>query len=77
MSIEQHVKEVIAEVLDTDAKTLPMNTPLIESLNMDSTEVVDLRVSLEKKFNTLFVKGTFANTQTPSDIAEIIRKRIA
>lgn len=75
MSVEQGVKEVIVKTLSVKADEIKMNQSLYDSLGMDSTELVDLRVALEKKFNIKFEPKEISKSSSPQDIANNIAKK--
>jgi len=68
MSVEQQVKEVIAETLSMKPEEIDVAAKLSEAYDLDSTEAVDLRVALEKKFGIKLETAEVAKTSTTQEI---------
>jgi acyl carrier protein len=75
MSVEQGVKEVIVQTLSVKPEEVKLDQNLYDSLGMDSTEIVDLRVALEKKFAIKFDSKEITKSSTPQDIANLIQSK--
>lgn len=65
--------EVIKEVFDT--QEVETEKSLADSLGVDSTEIVELRVALNKKLGIDLKPGDISNKHSPSQIIEIIEKK--
>jgi len=51
MSVEQEVRELIIEILSVQPQEIKMDEKLSDSLGVDSTEMVNVILALEKKFS--------------------------
>ncbi|MCJ7663881.1 MAG: acyl carrier protein [Desulfobacterales bacterium] len=51
MSVEQGIREIIIETLSVQPEEIKMDEKLSDSLGVDSTEMVNVILSLEKKFS--------------------------
>ena len=77
MSAEQQVKEVIAQTLSLTPDEIKMDGTLAQSLDVDSTEMVDLRVALEKALDVKFEPNEVTKNSTPEDIVTAIEGKKA
>jgi len=77
MSAEQQVKEVIAQTLSLGQDEIKMDATLSESLDVDSTEMVDLRVALEKALGIKFEQNEVTKNSTPQDIVAAVESKKA
>lgn len=75
MSLEQEVKNTIAETLTVNAAEIETDKKLYDSLSVDSTEIVDLRVAMEKKFNIKIASGELTKFSTPREIVTLIENK--
>jgi len=75
MSIEQDVKEVIAQTLSVTPDEVALDATLAAGFSMDSTEFVDLRVALEKKFDLKFDANEVSKNSTPKDIIALVASK--
>lgn len=75
MSVEQNVTEVIVTTLSVKAEEVKLDQSLYDSLGMDSTELVDLKVALEKKFSVKFSAEEITKSSTPKSIAALIANK--
>lgn len=66
----------IAEILDVKKEELKENTSLYESLGVDSTEMVEIRIGLKKKFGVEIKEGEISNKQVLKDIVDLVEKKI-
>ena len=77
MALEkQEVLAAIAEVLDVDTEEIKEGVSLADSIGVDSTEMVELNVALEKKFNIKLLKDEISKDSKPEEIFEIINKKL-
>jgi len=77
MAVAQGVKEVIAETLSMKPEEIDVNAKLSEAYDLDSTEAVDLRVALEKKFGIKLENAEVAKQSTTQDIINVITTKSA
>lgn len=76
MGVKEEVKEVIGKVLDIGQDEVNDEQPLYDSLGVDSTEMVELSVSLGKKFGINLGQREITNKNTVSEIVNIIQNKI-
>ncbi len=72
MAVEEDVQEVIVQTLSVKPEEIKVDEKLYDSLGVDSTEIVDLRVALEKKFSVKIDAKEITKFSTPRDIAALI-----
>jgi acyl carrier protein len=77
MSAEQDVKDIIAKTLNVGMEKIKLDEKLIDSLGVDSTEMVDLVVALEKKFGVKFEAKQVTKFSTPSQIIILVEGKKA
>jgi acyl carrier protein len=75
MGLKEDVKIAIAEILDVDATQLGDTAKLYDSIGVDSTEMVELTVSLGKRFNVKLASTDISKFSTPLEIVSVIEKR--
>ena len=75
MPVEQDIKEIIVQTLSVQPEEIETDKTLYDSLGVDSTEVVDLRVSLEKKFGIKIDNKEITKFNSPRDIANLIESK--
>lgn len=75
MSLEQEVKNTIAQTLTVSLEEIETDKKLYDSLSVDSTEIVDLRVALEKRFNIKIVAGELTKFSTPREIVTLVQQK--
>lgn len=75
MSVEQAITDVIVATLSVKPEEVKLDQSLYDSLGMDSTELVDLKVALEKKFSIKFSPEEITKSSAPKDIAAIIASK--
>ncbi len=66
---------LIAETLDADKTDIKDNVSLYDCLGVDSTEMVELNVALQKKFGVRFAQNEISNRCTLADIVRIIQSK--
>jgi acyl carrier protein len=78
MSAEQGVREIIAETLSVEPKEIKMDEKLNDSLGVDSTEMVNVILALEKKFGVHIDDKQITKNSSVRDIITVIEgKRVA
>ena len=75
MALEQEVKDVIIQTLSVKAEEVKMEQSLYDCLGMDSTEIVDLRVALEKRFAVKINPGELTKDSSPQQIVSLIESK--
>ncbi|MFA5115275.1 MAG: acyl carrier protein [Candidatus Omnitrophota bacterium] len=76
MEIKEKIKEVIAGVLKVRAEEIKDDAKLYEGIGVDSTEMVEVVISLEKAFNTKFSPKEITKFSTLSEIEKAIQSRL-
>ncbi len=77
MSVEQGVRELIMEILSVQPEEIKMNEKLSDSLGVDSTEMVNVILALEKKFGVHISDKQITKFSSPQDIISIIESKRA
>ncbi|MCQ9208421.1 MAG: acyl carrier protein [Omnitrophica bacterium] len=75
MSVQQQVQEVIVQTLSVKPEEIKIEQTLYDSLGVDSTEIVDLRVALEKKFALTIEAKEITKSSSPKDIVGLIESK--
>ena len=71
--IEDRVKKVIADVLKTDAGTIPDNANFIFDLGADSMQSMELVAAFEEEFDVEMDENKALEVQTVSDAVTFIK----
>lgn len=69
-------KTVLAEEFEVDEATIVPDAPLMKTLDLDSLDLVDLVVIIEKNFGFKVKNEDFANLKTFQDFYEYIDTRM-
>lgn len=75
MSVEQNVTDVIVQTLSIKPQEIKLEEKLADSLGVDSTEMVDLKVAIEKKFNLKFAANEVTKFDSPREIINLIENK--
>jgi acyl carrier protein len=75
MSLEQKIKDVIVKVLDVDESEIVGDKTLVQSLGVDSTELVEISVGIKKALNVPLGDGELKKTHTFDQIIEIVKSK--
>jgi acyl carrier protein len=75
MGTKEEVVPLICEVFDVKEDEVNMDVSLYDSLGVDSTEMVELRVAINKKLGVNLAQGEISNRHTPNQIIEIVEKK--
>ena len=73
MSLEAKVKEVIISVLDVEESEIKAEGSLMETLEVDSTEMVEITVSLKKEFGVELGDNDIKKQNSLTEIVEILK----
>ena len=74
---KEEVLKTIAEVLDVGMEELKEGVSLEDSIGVDSTEIVELNVALEKKFSVKLLKDEVSKSSCPEDIVNLINQKLS
>jgi len=77
MSVEQGVRELIIEILSVQPQEIKMDEKLSDSLGVDSTEMVNVILALEKKFGLHINDKQITKFSSPRDIITLIESKKA
>jgi acyl carrier protein len=77
MSVEQGVREIIIEILSVQPEEIKMDEKLSDSLGVDSTEMVNVILSLEKKFGVHINDKQITKFSSLRDIIAVIESKRA
>ena len=72
MSVEQEVQEIIIKTLKILPTELKVAERLYDSLGVDSTEMVELVIALEKKFGVVIEEKRITKFSSPREIIAIM-----
>jgi len=75
MSVEQGVREIIIEILSVQPEEIKMDEKLSDSLGVDSTEMVNVILSLEKKFGVHVYDKQITKFSSLRDIIAVIESK--
>jgi acyl carrier protein len=77
MSVEQGIREVIIEILSVQPEEIKMDEKLSDSLGVDSTEMVNVILALEKKFGVRIADKQITKFSSLRDIIALIESKRA
>lgn len=76
MEIKLKVKEVLANLLKVKIEELKDDVSLINSIGVDSTEMVESVIALEKTFSVKLSPKEITKNSTINDIANNIQSKL-
>ena len=74
-ALEDKVKNIFKKVLDVEPDEIEPDVSLQDSLDVDSTELVEISVGIKKELNVLLGDGELKKTHTFNQIVEIVRSK--
>jgi acyl carrier protein len=77
MDIKIKIKEVLANLLKVKIEELKDDSTLIDSIGVDSTEMVESVIALEKSFGVKLSPKEITKNSTINDIAINIQSKLA
>ena len=75
MSIDEKVKQVFQKVLDVKPNEIEPNVKLDQSLDVDSTEMVEISVALKKELGVSLTDNELKKTHTFNEIVKILNAK--
>jgi acyl carrier protein len=75
MGLKEEIVDLICKTLEVKPEEIKADQSLYDSIGVDSTEMVELRVSLNKSLGVELAQGEITNQQTPNQIVEIVDKK--
>ncbi len=77
MSVEQGVREILIEILSVEPEEIKTDEKLSDSLGVDSTEMVNVILALEKKFGMRIDDKQITKNSSVRDIMMVIEGKRA
>ncbi len=75
-NIEKRIKELFVKLFDMKPEEVTLKANLNGDLGMDSTEMVELIVALEKEFKIGIEDGEITNKHCVSDVVRIVEDKL-
>ena len=72
----EKVNGILAEEFEADKSVMVPDAPLMEVLDLDSLDIVDVIVLVEKNFGYVMKKEDFAGIKTFADFYDFLEKKI-
>jgi acyl carrier protein len=72
MSVEQRVREIVAEQLERDVNEVTSTASLIDDLGADSLDVVELVMKMEEEFGIEIPDEEAEKIKTVNDVVQYI-----
>ncbi len=72
----QKINTVLADEFEVDADMIQPDAPLMETLNLDSLDLVDMVVLIEHNFGFTVVAKDFTGIKTFNDFYHFINSRL-
>ncbi len=68
--------ELLAEEFEVDPSGISMDDPLMQTLGLDSLDMIDVAVLIEKNFGVVLTQDDFRGLVTFNDFFNLIEKKI-
>jgi len=75
-NVEEKIKGLLSKSLDMKPEEVTSEANLKEDLEMDSLEIVELVVALEKEFKVQIGDGTLSNKNCVNDVVKVVEERL-
>ena len=75
-SVEDRVKEIIAEVLEADVNSIKDETRFVEDLHIKSPDVLELIAALEDEFGIEITLAESMRNKTVKDAIECVKRKL-
>ena len=75
MSVRDEIAALLCEVLGISADELKFEETLYDSIGVDSTEMVEVRVAIKKKMGVDISDGELTNKQSVADIVKLVEEK--
>jgi len=75
VAVEETVKEIFNQVLDVKPEEIQPESIIEESLGVDSTEMVEISVSIKKALNIELADNELKKSHSFNDIVEILKTK--
>lgn len=77
MEIKEKIKDTLVSLLKVKPEELKEDISLQDSIGVDSTEMVEAVIALEKAFNVKLSPKEITKFSSPNDIERILREKSA
>ena len=77
MAVEDTVKEILNTVLDVKPEEIQPDAKLEESLEVDSTEMVEISVGIKKALNVELADNELKKSHSFNEIVDILKSKNA
>jgi acyl carrier protein len=77
MDVEERIRDVVVRQLGVKPDEVRPKTNLENDLGMDSTEIVEMTVALEKAFGVKIDDGEIRKNQSIGDVISLIESRVS
>jgi len=74
--VEEKIKGLLMKSLDMKPEEVTLEANLKDDLEMDSLEMVELEVALEKEFNIDIKKGEISNKNRVGDVVKTVQDKL-
>lgn len=74
--IKEKLTQILADEFEADVSTITPEAPLMETLDLDSLDVVDIVILIEKNFGIILKQEDFVGVVTFQDFFDLISKKI-
>ena len=79
IDVEKSIKELVAEILETQPETIDPSAHFVKDLGMDSMMALEILASIEKRFRIIVPEEMLAKftnlNQTVAIVKDIIQKK--
>ena len=75
-NVEEKVKGLLMESFDMKPEEVTSDANLKKDLEMDSLEIVELVVALEKEFKVQIGDGTISDKNCVNDVVKVVQDRL-
>lgn len=75
--MKEKIRDVLVNLLKVKPEELKDDVSLLDSIGVDSTEMVEACIALEKAFGTKISPKEVTKTSTLADIENVIRSKTA
>jgi acyl carrier protein len=77
MEAKEKIKEVLVKLLKVGPEELKDDVKLYDGIGVDSTEMVEALIALEKEFGTKLSSKEISKFSTINDIEKVIQSKIS
>lgn len=74
--IKAKLTEVLVDEFEADLESITPDAPLMETLDLDSLDVVDIVVLIEKHFGIILKQEDFVGVVSFQDFFDLINKKL-